>query len=185
MIALGSAMSTMTSRQPFGVFCASRGCQDSIGTHGSTQRTSKTWIGSASKNSCAMMTVNSSLAGEGRDGQLRRLLTSGAEHSQAGTSSTLPHQLTGISPKPPFCSFFLCSSLSASEFSMRWIEVTGGEECAGRDLKVCEEGWSAQSSSLGCERRGSLVGYLRAGCRDLGRARRSARGASNLAQPIG
>lgn len=85
------------------------------------------------------MTVNSSLAAEARCGsQLAPSRQMSSKNVLGGTSSTLPHQLTGISPNPPVCNFFFCSSRSASEFSTRWIEVTGGEECFGSDLKVCK-----------------------------------------------
>lgn len=63
MMDLGSAISTMTSRQPLGVFCdKGGGSASAFDSPDSRILTSKTWIGSASKNSCATITVNSSLA---------------------------------------------------------------------------------------------------------------------------
>jgi hypothetical protein len=63
MTDFGSETSTMTSRHPRVVFCPSLGQYRTLKY--CKELTSKMWIGRASKNSCAMITVNSSSAEEG------------------------------------------------------------------------------------------------------------------------
>lgn len=93
--------------------------------------TSKTWIGSASKNSWASTIVNSSSTTR------LSVLPDQTGNAPCGTSSTLPHHLVSIPPNPLLASFCRCTSLNASDDSIRWIVVIGGDAAAGNALNVC------------------------------------------------